>query len=529
MHRLFICLLYAGSFLSGEFLLGQEGAVSTDQPASKKEPGERKPGLAEEISKRLRIHAQLRFRYEIADPFAYTLAGGGNRAGTELSDDAVFMRTRLGIDFRPHDMFGGRITLQDSRIWGEEGAANTSANPSLSAGSSTDKVDLHEAYLVINQLFEGTEGEEILTLQVGRQELSFGDQRLVSPLEWSNVARAWDAARVIWTPPGIEDLQVDVFASIIRDTTSTAAGTANLTADTGASGTGVDQIDDNQEFHGIYSNFNFQPFPATKYIAPGDSAEVPLWRKHKIDLYGFWRRLSDDNLFVGEDGATGSVDEYTIGALFKGGITGFDYSAEGVLQFGRYSDDDIQAYGFALTGGYNLPPALRMGLKAARVGVEYTYGSGDADPADGKHETFDPLFPFGHYYQGHQDIFSWKNGQDLALKGTVVLPQMGKLNPIWLEVQYHFFWLSERRDGWYNAGLGLIRRNSSGSANPYVGQELDIHAKYTLLDLSKPQAPWPQKLWLWIGYSHFFPEDYVRETGPAPDRDFAYAQLQMDI
>jgi len=29
-----------------------------------------------------------------------------------------------------------------------------------------------------------------------------------------------------------------------------------------------------------------------------------------------------------------------------------------------------------------------------------------------------------------------------------------------------------------------------------------------------------------LGYSHFFPGDFVKETGPAPDVDFLYLQVQ---
>ena len=155
-----------------------------------------------------------------------------------------------------------------------------------------------------------------------------------------------------------------------------------------------------------------------------------------------------------------------------------------------------------------------MGSTRIRLGAEYDYGSGDDDPNDGDHGTFDPLFPYGHYYQGIQDTFSWKNGQDLAFKLDVYPPKATRVPHA--EVQYHFFWLTEEEDGWFNAGLGQIRRDSTGSSGNFVGTELDVTMKYTLLD---PFAV------LWFGYAHFFPGEYVDDTGDDPDRDFGFAQL----
>ncbi len=513
------------------FLLILPAAAAQDRPPEMpKPPGDRKDegregsGVAGEVSRRIDIDAQLRFRYEYAAPFSYALPSGTSPAGTDFSDDAVFQRMRLGFGFRLHRMVGARIQIQDSRIWGEEGAGNTTANPSSSPTTATDNLDLHQAYLDLNQLFESGVGDEVVTLRLGRQELSYGDQRLVSPLDWSNVSRAWDAARLIWTPRGrLRGLRVDLFGSIIRDTPSAPTGQPVPTASNRDS-------DERQLFNGLYASYPFQPLPEWKRTAPGDSAPAPVLRRHSIDAYAFHRHLADRGIFFGEAGAEGVVNEVTAGGLWKGGIVGFDYSAEGAWQGGASAGDEIRAFAMAVTAGYNLPSALRAGLRSARLGVEYDHGSGDSNPTDGVRQTFDPLFPLGHAYQGLEDIFSWKNGRDLLGKASVELPRLGALNPIWLEAQYHFFWLTDPHDAWYDAALNQIRRDPSGGAGSFVGTELDFHVRYTLADFTDPaSASGPQRLWLWFGYSRFFAGDFVEDTGPAPDRDFGYLQVELDL
>jgi hypothetical protein len=230
-----------------------------------------------------------------------------------------------------------------------------------------------------------------------------------------------------------------------------------------------------------------------------------------------------DGVFTAEDGGTGDVEELTIGFRLAGEAlrtfagAGIDYTGEIAHQSGDFAGDDIHAYGYAVTGGYTFAGRC-LGESKLRLGLEYDYGSGDSNPADGEHETFDPLFPFGHAYQGIQDTFSWKNGQDLAISLRLNPPKDTRILEI--ESQYHFFWLAERKDGWFNAGLSQIRRDATGASGNTVGQEVDVTFKYALV---------PSVAIIWAGYSHFFPGPYVDETGNDPDRDFVFAQLAVNF
>jgi len=455
----------------------------------------------------VKLDGQIRTRYEYFDPFSYT------PAGVAQSDDAVFLRTRLGATFTPHKLVSARVQIQDSRIWGEEGAA-TGTNPVGSVTTSIDNVDVHQAYVDLPHLFAESLGDGTLAFRLGRQELSYGDQRLVSPLDWSNVARAWDAARLIIDPadaPGA--LRVDIFASIIRDTTS---------ANTGGGPSGVSSVDEKQGFHGIYAAFEDVRFAQGWTWTDSSGSAKPVLGRHQLDLYTFYRDLAD-GVFTAEDGDLGDVDDVTLGVRGAGELlraatgAGFDYSGEVAYQTGSFAGDDISAYGYAVTGGYTFAGGA-LGESKVRAGLEYDYGSGDSDPDDGDRGTFDPLFPFGHNYQGIQDTFSWKNGQDLVAHLRWNPPKSTRI--VEVEGQLHLFWLSEDKDGWFNAGLAQIRRDTTGSAGSFVGTEVDVLLRYALV---------PQIAVVWAGYSHFFPGDYVRDTGDDPDRDFLFAQLAVNF
>jgi hypothetical protein len=81
-------------------------------------------------------------------------------------------------------------------------------------------------------------------------------------------------------------------------------------------------------------------------------------------------------------------------------------------------------------------------------------------------------------------------------------------------VQYHMFRLDAARDGLYNAGGTVLRRDPTGRAGTDVGDELDF---ITNLHLSQHQD-------ILLGYSKFFAGNFIRATGASLSPDFFYAQ-----
>ncbi len=395
----------------------------------------------------LKVGAQLRYRGEFR-----TVKNYG--AGVQEDTDFVIQRTRLHFDFGVIKNVRTFIQLQDSRFWGEENSPTT----------DLEGVDIHQAFVDFENVFGRN-----WTFRVGRQELSYGDQRLVSPLDWSRIGRAWDGVRTWYTT---DDFQLDAFVTTISERSLVPDG----------------EQDDDHVFSGLYFHF-------------------VGWENHEADAYIFYRNFSSGT-FLGEDGVLGDRDEFTVGLRFKGHTGGFSYSAEGDYQFGNNANDDIEAYAWVLTVAYT----FNMDWKP-KIGLEWDFATGDDDPTDGDAGTFTPLYPFGHAYQGFLDIFAWRNGHDLIAK---ISAQPNE--DLWIEAAFHYFLLDSDTDSWYNAAGAPIRTVGGGVSNS-VGAEIDLHAKYTLNPATK----------LWIGYSHFFAGNYVEDTGDSPDMDWVYFQMTVNF
>lgn len=374
---------------------------------------------------------------------------------TEVNDDTFLLgRALLHADLH----FGERVR---AFVGGKSALASDRDLPGGRRTLDVDELELQNAFVDVIFPF-GEDGS--VTARVGRQELLFGKQRLVSPLPWSNTMRTWDAARLIFE---FDNWRVDAFYSRYA---------------------AVQKYDFNDwqigpDFWGVYANGKL-------------GEENPI----DLDLYflGLNKAASTFN------GSTGEEDRYTLGARVGGNIgkSGFNYDAEADYQFGEVGSADISAYAFAAKLGYafadsEYKPSLYLG---------FDYASGDDTAGDGDVETFNQLFPLGHAYFGFMDAVGRQNIVDLSTGFAC------KLNDkVTFKADGHFFWLASDSDALYNAGGGVAR---SGGASEEVGQEIDITLVYAV----------DGHLTLQGGYSHFFAGDFISDTGASDDMDWFYFQ-----
>jgi hypothetical protein len=375
--------------------------------------------------------------------------GYANAAQLDEDDDIYLMRIRLNLTVAVTDDIDVFVQPQDSRTFGEE----------ATIASNEKNLDLHQGWVEWRNI-----GGTGLTVKAGRQEMHYGDGRFVSPLDWNNIGRAWDGIKVRYAGDG---WWVDGFFTVIKE------------------GNGAE---DDQDFYGLYGSYTG-------------------FKDHEIDAYVFGRRLAD-NSFTDELGNTGDVKDVTLGARLKGKAGGFDYSAEGAFQSGDWVDTNTRAWGVAVTAGYTIDLSW-----SPRIGAELTFATGDEDPTDGDRGTFDPLFPFGHAYQGYADVFAWKNGMDTALYLRVQPePRLS------LHLDAHVFTLDEERDAWYGATGAKIRSGAAGASRD-IGWEIDLHVRFS------PVKP----VKIWAGWSHFFAGSFVEDTGRSPDMDWFFAQAVVEF
>jgi hypothetical protein len=407
--------------------------------------------LTESGSSWVSFGAQLRERLELWDDFNF-----GDPAG--IGHDDAFLLTRVLFHADLHVTPWLRVFAQ--------GKSSFSLDRELAGGerkSDVDQIDLQNGFV---DLMLPEFGGAHVTLRAGRQELSFGAQRLVSPLDWSNVRRTFDGVSTIvscdrWQATGFWTRPVRVNRYDANDW-------------------GM-----NDDFYGIY---------ATGLVG---SADV------RTDLYwlGIDRRSSTVN------GTTGSEERQTLGGRVFSTIpnTPLDVEVEGAYQFGEIGSSDISAYMVASQLGWWLE-TLRM---SPRFFVGFDWASGDRTPG-GDVETFDQLFPLQHQYYGFIDAIARKNAVDGQI-GVVLRPYPGTT----ASLSSHHFWRADDDDALYDASGAVSRPGSAGSSN-WLGVEVDLLVRHQL-DVHTA---------LIAGYSHFFAGEFLAEAGRGRDVDFGYFILQ---
>ncbi len=335
---------------------------------------------------------------------------------------------------------------------------------------------IHENRWDAHQLFFDARvlGEDVpLTLRFGRQELMYGKERLISPLGWANTRRRFDGVKLFYEA---EKFNVDAF--YVRPVPIDLAEGLNRKPD---------EYREEAHFYGLYTSCTAVP-------------------NHTIDLY--FLALRDTGDLRNANGRTGDLSLYTFGGRIGGRTGGWDYDGELAGQWGKFAGDTIQAWMAGTELGYTFQDVKCQ----PRIGIGFDYGSGDDNPGDGVHQTFNQLFPLSHTHLGYLDLFARQN----VLAANVNIS--GKLcKNVKARLAWYTFWNDAKRDALYNAGGAAVRRNAFGGAGHDIGNELDVTIKYTV-DAHQQVL---------FGYSHFWGNNFIRATGPSDDPDLLYVQYEF--
>lgn len=447
----------------------------------------------------------VRARYEVKDGYGIPGLPGSidfRDQGADVDNDYFLQRIRLRAGYTDK-WWGTLVEGQSSLAQSDERFAYANVPPvpgtvqRKGQGPESDTIDLHQAYVTV-----GNHKEFPLSAKVGRQEMAYGDDRLIGTFGWNNIGRTWDLGKGRWQN---EWFGMDVFTGhpvIPQDNV-------------------FDESNHDDWFSGFWAN----------------TAKVP---KHSLEFYFLARNASADAAAAAPSPQfpqPSQRDIYTVGTRFKSvpdELGNWDYCLDLIGQFGNFYDPrpgapqtqlDQMAYAAIVQGGYTFKEAWGT----PRLGVEFAYSSGDKDPFDDKHQTLDNLYPTNHKFYGYMDFFSLQNVQDLRL-----IFQIKPTPRLSLAIEGHAFWLANTSDSFYNVG-GVAR----GGANPtpagngygvnpnysnFVGNELDVVAGYALTRYAQVEA----------GYGHFFTGSYINSSLSNPafgatDANFFYAQLNVNF
>lgn len=333
--------------------------------------------------------------------------------------------------------------------------------------------DIQNAFLDV-ELFE-TDTGGTHTLRTGRQELLFGRQRLVSPLDWANTRRNFEGFRYMVKE---KDYKFDVFAT----------NPVN-------SATGFNTV---AEFNNKFDEANRDVFFSGAYYS------YTAIENTNIDLYYLW--LEDQiQVPTRADGR-----RHTIGTRFTklipqdGGCV-WDIDAEGGFQFGKDNDQNVRA-GFA-TGVVG--HTWKNAPWSPRISGLMFYGSGDNSPTDGQNNTFYTMFPLGHAYWAISDNLSGQNLLDYGIQADVK-----PTTKTGITTAYHFFNLASDGDRAYNVAGAPVGAPGNGTN---LGQAWDLYGYYAFNPNFDVQA----------GYSLFWYGEFIDNTTPRDDASQFYIQTSI--
>lgn len=204
------------------------------------------------------------------------------------------------------------------------------------------------------------------------------------------------------------------------------------------------------------------------------------------------------------------MNRQTIGGRVLGTIpqTPVRVELEGAGQFGTVGSENISAGMFSSL--FSLPFDATPLTPVVYTG--YDWASGDSG-AGGSVGTFDQLYPLAHKYFGFMDLVARQNIHSVQA-GMKFSPVRGSV----FAMTWHSFWLADGTDALYGASGKVLRFDPTASSK-HVGVEVDLTFKYVFV----------RGFDTLIGYSHFFPGNYVSETGPDDNVDFFYLSLQYSF
>jgi len=343
-------------------------------------------------------------------------------------DASLLSRTRLNTTFNYGHLFKAFVEVQDSHEFWRDRLPGTNPNE--------NSLDFYQAYAEFG-LLDDIADKPMLSIKAGRQEFVLGNGRLFSNNDWLNNGTNWDMVRVTGRPDGFE---FDAFAGW------------PVTADT--------NNPDSPASHRNIAGLNVK------------AVGIPLGHIVEGFLVYKWDEKTD---YTGEGrGDRGPEREWVLNGSAHGKFfTNFDYNLDLTGELGQRGSNQIRAWRGGGQVGYTLPMLWRW----VRFAFDYSLASGDKDPTDRRQETFDTLFGDQFGFRSKFLLAAEKNLEDLNPKFAARAWRGGMI-----ELDYHHFELMQARDGFYASNGTVLRRDKSGNAGRYAGQEIDLQITHAFND-----------------------------------------------
>jgi hypothetical protein len=377
---------------------------------------------------------------------------GFKSLNTAATDPAFFteQRSRLSYDFEK-EKIAFKLTLQDIRIWGNTSQLYKS-DPSLT--------NIFEAW---GSYKTGTK----TAIKIGRQALSYDNERFFGELDWAQQSRSHDAAKFIYKDS--TGFQLHIGAAFNQNFPNEATKLSNTYYD------GV-------------ANYKTMQY---------------LW------LHKDWKNSKTSFLMV-NDGRqkTDSTTAFrqTLGVFSDKNLGKAKLTVEAYYQTGKNTaDKSISAY--LASANVSFPKIFASPL----LGFDYLSGTNSGDTKD---KAFDPSFGTNHKFYGHMDYFyvgnpHQQNGVTAGLIDIYLQTKFTVSKKTTLSAHFHQFYSP------VTISSGTEEISSS------LGQEIDLIGNINLA----------QDVNLKLGYSHLFSDqalNIIKNAVNHGPNQWAWAMLTIN-
>lgn len=348
---------------------------------------------------------QIKPRYEFRNGYKAPIPHG------ETPAQFINSRTRLNLNFK-QDKFVTKLTMQNVRVWGDV-APNTK--------SDVNGIQIFEAWAQYNF-------NEKWSTRLGRQVISYDNQRILGEADWAPQAQSHDAVLVSYKN---NKSQLDMGFALNANGESDIA-----TPYTVATYKTMQYAWYHTEFGKINTSLLFLNTGFENKLTPPIPTPLPELKVDYMQTFGTYMN--------------------TKGKSWDGNLWFYG-------QTGKSNTLNVSAFDAAINFNYALTDKFKAGL-----GYEFVSGKSQKDTSTDI-KSFNPIFGTNHGFNGYMDYFyvgNYKNTvglQDAFLKfGYTVNKWQFNLLP-------HVF----------NAANTILDANANEMSN-YLGTEVDFTAGYAV-------------------------------------------------
>jgi len=373
--------------------------------------------------------------------------------GPQDNDGYVLGRYLFHADFHAGKFFRTFVQTQSSTADGRIDPNPVEQNP----------LEVHQVFADFNIIYEGSKK---LILRVGRQELTYGSQRLVAVREGPNNRQSFDGIKAILSR---QNFTTDLFYThyvVAHD------------------GIFDDASNKDRQLWGSYFVFNKIPFVKN------------------IDVY----YLGYERANAAFNDASGKENRQSVGTRIWGKTENWRYDGEAVYQFGNVADKNINAWTASINAGYRFNTIKFR----PEIGFKTEVISGDKRAGDNSLQTFNPLFPRGAYF-GLASVIGPSNLIDFHPSLSFEILQ----NVDWV-IDYDMFWRYSSNDGIYAPNTTLIYPGDT-TTEKKIGNQLESEIIW------EPN----QYLYFRLEATWFQAKDYIKASGTGKNIFFTGITMQL--